>query len=261
MPTIAYCGIDVAFAKKKTLPVAVCVRDGTYLRPLSLRLQSGLRPPRGSGNKATLDARCVREFAEDVTTYLHRVERAFDVSIACVAIDAPREPAPEGRRRACELAMDSAGWSCFATPSPRDWEAIRGRVEDHLARGGTESTLPHANQLWMLVGFALFEQLERDFECLEVFPSAIVRGFDSAVPHKTTADGYRRQVEILRKGVLADDDSLATSSFGNRHDRLDALLSSWVAGVDTSHRVAFGDGLRDTIWGLQRFILAEQPER
>jgi predicted nuclease with RNAse H fold len=256
MSISAYCGIDVAFAKKKTLPVAVCIRHGAYLRPLALRSQSGLRPPRGSGNRAALDSSCVREFAEDVATYLHRVEREFDVSIARIAIDAPREPAPEGRRRACELAMDSAGWSCFATPSRSEWEAIRHRVDDHLARGRTESTLPHANQLWMLVGFSLFERLERDVECLEVFPSAIVRGFESAIPHKTTADGYLRQVAILRRGVLADDDSLATSSFGNRHDRLDALLSAWVAGVDDGHRVPFGDGLRDTIWGLKGIVAA-----
>ena len=256
MPIPAFCGIDVAFAKKKTLPIAVCVRDGAHLRPLPLRSHATLRPPRGSGNRAALDASLVSTFAADVLAYVHGVEREFDVSISRIAIDAPREPAPEGRRRACELAMDSAGWSCFTTPSRNDWTAIRRRVDDHLAAGGSESTLPHANQLWMLVGFALFERLERDFECLEVFPSAIVRGFDPATPHKSTIDGFRRQLEILQQGVLVDEGTLATSSFGNRHDRLDALLSAWVAGTDSSHRVPFGDGQRDTIWALRRSVAA-----
>lgn len=246
----------MAFAKKKTLPIAVCIRDGAYLRPLALRSRTTLRPPRGSGNKAALDASIVSRFANDVVAYLHRVECEFDVSISRIAIDAPREPAPEGRRRACELAMDSAGWSCFTTPSRSQWNAIRRRVDNHLIAGGTESTLPHANQLWMLVGFALFERLERDFECLEVFPSAIVRGFDPAVPHKSTADGFRRQLEILQTGVVVDNVALATSSFGNRHDRLDALLSGWVAGSSLRDRVPFGDGQRDTIWALRRSVAA-----
>lgn len=255
MPIPAFCGIDVAFAKKKTLPVAVCIRDGASLRPLPLRSHA-LRPPRGSGNRAALDASLVSGFAEDVAAYLHHVEHAFDITISRIAIDAPREPAPEGRRRACELAMDSAGWSCFSTPSRSEWDAIRLRVDHHLVAGGTESTLPHANQLWMLVGFALFERLEQEFECLEVFPSAIVRGFDSAIPHKSTADGYLRQVDILRKGVVVDETALATSSFGNRHDRLDALLSAWVASTEATHRVPLGDGQRDTIWVLPRSVAA-----
>jgi hypothetical protein len=252
MPIPAFCGIDVAFAKRKMLPIAVCVRDGAYLRPLALRSHPTLRPPRGSGNRAAWEGSAVSRFAEDAVAYLRSVEREFDVVISRIGIDAPREPAPDGRRRACELAMDSAGWSCFATPSRTAWNAIRHRVDNHLAAGGTESTLPHANQLWMLVGFALFEQLERDFECLEVFPSAIVRSFDSLIPHKSTADGYLRQVEILRRGVLVDETALATCSFGSRHDRLDALLSAWVAGTELSDRVPFGDGQRDTIWVPRR---------
>jgi hypothetical protein len=256
MPTSAFCGIDVAFAKKKTLPIAVAVRDGAYIRPIPLRSHPTLRPPRGFGNRATLDASLVAKFADDAADYLHRIEHSFDITISRIAIDAPREPAPEGRRRACELAMDSAGWSCFATPSQTGWNAIRGRVEDHLAAGGTESTLPHANQLWMLVGFALFQRLEQNFECLEVFPSAIVRSFDSAIPHKSTADGYLRQVDILRRGVLVDDDTLAQSSFGGRHDRLDALLSAWVASKEPTQRVPLGDGHRDTIWVLPSSVAA-----
>jgi hypothetical protein len=251
MPSPAFCGIDVAFAKKKTLPIAVGVRDGAYIRPIALRSHPTLRPPRGSGNRAAVDASVVGKFADDVADYLRDVEHAFDIEISRIAIDAPREPAPEGRR-ACELAIDLAGWSCFTTPSQTDWNAIRRRVEHHLATGGTEPTLPHANQLWMLVGFALFERLEQDFDCLEVFPSAVVRSFDSAIPHKSTADGYRRQVAILRRGVRVDDGALADSSFGNRHDRLDALLSVWVASAEATHRIPLGDGQRDTIWILPR---------
>jgi predicted nuclease with RNAse H fold len=251
MPTTAYCGIDLAFAKRKTLPVAVCVRDGTRVRPLSLRSVPHLAPPRGAGNRATLDASTLVQFADDVLTYLRGVERRFDVAIAVVAIDAPRQPAPEGGRRACETAMDAAGWSCFTTPSSSQWAIIRRRVSAHLARGGSESTLPHANQLWMLVGFAVFERLQREFDCIEVFPSAIVRSFDSTVPHKTTADGFSRQLDILRKGMQVDDGQFSCSCRGPRHDQLDALLSAWVASAPTPVRVAFGDGQSDTIWTVR----------
>lgn len=250
-PTVAYAGIDVAFAKNKLLPIAVCIRVGTGLQPLPLRGFGDVRPPRGSGNRATLDPETVARFADDALAYLRAVERRFAVRIAEVAIDASREPAPEHSRRACERAIGRAGWSCFMTPSRSEWAEVRRKVTDHFAQGGCESRMPYANKLWMLVGFALFERLERVFPCIEVFPSAIVRGFDRGVPHKTTPNGFARQLAILRRGVSVDDRQFANSGHGSRHDRLDALLSAWVASTDASSRVGYGDGNRDTIWAVR----------
>ena len=49
----AVCGIDVAFAKNKPLPV--CVRRGAALEPLPLRVRRFPVPPRGAGNRGALD--------------------------------------------------------------------------------------------------------------------------------------------------------------------------------------------------------------
>lgn len=48
MPTVAYAGIDLAFARDKLLPIAVCVRAGTRLQPLPLRRFRAVALPRGS---------------------------------------------------------------------------------------------------------------------------------------------------------------------------------------------------------------------
>ncbi|MBA3341491.1 MAG: DUF429 domain-containing protein [Gemmatimonadaceae bacterium] len=173
------------------------------------------------------------------------------MNIVMVAIDAPRDYAEEDRRRACEQAMDAAGLSCFATPSRSRFADIRSRALDHLERGGTEARLPHANQLWMLVGFELFRHLEQEFDCIEVFPNAIVRTLDKTVPHKSTSEGLARQIEILAKGSGISPIDVASACYGNLHDRVDALLGAWVASTDVTSRVAFGDGACDTIWTVR----------
>lgn len=248
--TPAYCGIDVAFGKRKALPIAVCTIEGGDLHPLPLRDRTLRQPPRGAGNVAALDPSNVEAFARDAMEYLRWVEHRFEVKIERIAIDAPRDYAPEGGRRAAELAMDASNISCFATPSRSAFERHRQRALAHLNSGGAESRLPNANQWWMLVGFALFRRLECEFDCIEVFPNAIVRALDSQVPHKSTAEGYAQQIELLRAvtGIQASD--VARAAHGTRHDRLDAVLSAWIASLPPSDRVPHGDGGADTIWSI-----------
>lgn len=248
----AFCGIDVAFAKQKLLPVCVCVQRSGALEPLPLRGASRFAPPRGAGNRRALDDACVEAFADNAAAYLHAVEREFGVSIQRIAIDAPRDYAPDGGRRASELAMDTLRISCFATPSRRRFTDIRSAAHDHLAHGGTEATLPYANQLWMLVSFALFRRLETEFECLEVFPNAIVRTLDSAVGHKLTLAGFERQIALISTATGWPSDAsrvrLDQVGYGSRHDKLDAFMGAWIASLPPDRRIAHGDGAHDTIW-------------
>lgn len=168
-----YVGIDLAFAKRKRLPVVICTRESGRLVPLPLR-RAGIAPPRGRGNAVAVDPTEVSEFAAEAHDYIADVCGAFQLRPVQIAIDAPSAPcADELPRREAEVAMDRAGISCFATPSRSEWERIRTRVRDHLATGGLVSHLPHANQLWMLPGFALFERLHALAPVLEVFPQAI----------------------------------------------------------------------------------------
>jgi len=249
-PVLAYCGIDVAFAKRKSLPIAVCTRLNGRLRALPLRNRDLRPPPRGSGNRAALDPAVLMAFANEAADYIQWVQNHFAVSIARIAIDAPRDYAPEGRRRRAECAMDALGISCFATPSRSAFEHHRSRALAHLASGGTENRLPNANQWWMLVGFALFQRLQNDFDCIEVFPNAIVRALDPAVAHKSTKNGYARQVDLLRIATNIGDGEVEIAAHGSRHDRLDAVLSAWVASLEPAERVAHGDGGMDTIWSV-----------
>jgi predicted nuclease with RNAse H fold len=244
----AYCGIDVAFAKRKWLPVAVCTSNGSALRALPLR---GTRQaPRGLGNRAALDPNLVAGFARATLDYLRRIERTHSVSINRVAIDAPRDYAPEGQRRLAEAAMDRAGISCFATPSRAQFELIRKKAEAHLSVGGAESRLPHANQLWMLVGFEIFRVLEPHFDCIEVFPQAAFRALDSAIAHKSGSNGLARQIELLSMATGLSIQSIDHSSDGARHDRTDARLAAWIASLNPQSLAIHGDGRRDTIWSV-----------
>lgn len=181
----AFVGIDVAFAKSKRLPIVVCKREGTRHIPLLLRSFREAIPPLGRGNRIALDPQAVRDFATDTLSYLRIVERAYDLRVRRIAIDAPSSFKREGlARRAAEVAMDQRQISCFATPSRVEFEAIRAKVATHLRNGGAENCLPHANQLWMLVGFALFEVLGQHYECIEVFPQAIAATLRSNKVHQ-----------------------------------------------------------------------------
>lgn len=70
--TDAFVGVDVAFAKRKHLPVSICTwRDGRLV-PEALRLLP-FEPPRGQGNVATLDDTWVSEFVREAVDYVVQV--------------------------------------------------------------------------------------------------------------------------------------------------------------------------------------------
>ena len=249
----AYVGIDVAFAKKKRLPVCICVHQGERLVPLPLR-QRSRRPPRGRGNAATLDPAVVDRFARDVRQYIEGVAQEERVSIARIAIDAPSDYCHEGRlRRAAEAAMGRAGISYFTTPSRRKFIEIGRKARAHVVAGGHEAKMPHANQLWMLVGFSLFRELATLAECIEVFPQSIAHAIGAAHTHKSKAEGVAAQLAAASMYTGWPAAAHSGPSFddicsGPAHDRLDAYLSAWVASLDEPERLPLGELPGDVIW-------------
>jgi hypothetical protein len=245
-------GIDVAFAKGKPLPIVVCRTRGDVVEPLPLR-RAKATPPRGRGNALALQPEVRRAFAEETAAYLHAVEEEFELRIERIAIDAPSDPKQSGSaRRACEREMDRRNISCITTPDAEQFDSIRARGEAHLASGGSHARLPGANQIWMLVGFALFERLRREWECLEVFPQAIARALRASDVHKRKAEGQLAQLTAAANYThwpspvsLAALDDIA---HGARHDRLDAYLAAWIASLPESQREPAGLPPNDVIW-------------
>ena len=249
----AYAGIDVAFAKNKRLPLVVCLRRERMLEPIRLR-RFATKPPVGHGNaRIVLDRQSVARFADDTAAYLRTVESIFKIRIRRVAIDAPSDPKVDGAsRRQCEIGLDQQRISCITTPSLAQFEAIRKKASRHLELGGAESRIPAANQLWMLVGFALFRRLRQDWECLEVFPQAIASVLGAHHVHKSIRDGLLTQLEAVAKKthwpIMNGIASLTDIGYGSYHDRLDAYLSAWVASLDDSGRLPIGNPPNDAIW-------------
>ncbi|MBA2670613.1 MAG: DUF429 domain-containing protein [Gemmatimonadetes bacterium] len=251
--TAAFVGIDVAFRKKKRLPISVCTWQGGRLVPLMLKRAGPPFPPVGEGNRALLKPGTADAFALAVLGYLRDVESAMGVRIHRVAIDAPSAPRREGiRRRMAELAMDRLRISCIGTPSRSDFEEILHRGREHLRHGGAESRLPHANQLWMLAGFALFSHLGAEFECIEVFPQATAVALGVAAVHKRRSEGYSAQLAAVARETRWPEhprpSSLDMIGFGSRDDKLDAYLSAWVASLPEEERIACGEPPDDVIW-------------
>lgn len=248
-----YVGVDVACRKGKHLPIAICTWEDGRLIPQQLR-ELGLSPPRGEGNLAALDPTKARRFAKQAAIYVSAACDELGLTPRRIAIDAPSAPRLASlSRRAAEKAMDRAGISCFTTPSEREFQLIRKKVRRHLKRGGSQSTLPHANQIWMLVGFALFEELGNLAPCLEVFPQAIVRTIGSGQVHKSRPGAVRRQLAAASRftrwpGPAANESSLGAIAWGPPHDQLDAYLAAWVAALDEADRIAYGEPPGDAIW-------------
>jgi len=73
----SFIGIDLCFAKRKFLPISICTWNNGRLIPEALR-QLPIRPPRGSGNAATLDQDQVQKFTEQVAVYILARLRRFN---------------------------------------------------------------------------------------------------------------------------------------------------------------------------------------
>jgi hypothetical protein len=254
--TDAFAGIDVAFAKKKRLPLVVCTEVEGQLKPLPLR-QFSLKPPAGRGNAKAIDDAALTVFAEETAAYLKEIEEHYGVKIRRIAIDAPSVPKVNGRkRRECECALDALGISCITTPSAEEFQQIRTKVIAHLAAGEPHTTISHANQLWMFVGFALFRRLSCEWPCLEVFPHAIAHALGASAISKKHSEGAFGQFSAVAKHTrwpaqLTEETmakELSGIGFGHQHDRIDAYLSAWVASLEDQDREALGKPPDDVIW-------------
>jgi hypothetical protein len=252
----AFAGIDVAFAKRRRLPVCLCIWENQCLVPLPLGARDAPAPPRGRGNVASIDPSVAALFADEAAEYLGRLEKHFGVSIRRIAIDAPSDPREEHLpRRLAEAGLDREQISCFATPSASEFETIRVKVTEHLRLGGRESHLPHANQLWMLIGFALFKRLRNRWECLEVYPQATMRVLGAASIHKAKEGGVSVQLNAISRRTGWPDPTvheplsvLKEAVRARLHDGLDAYSSAWVAALEAENRRAFGFPPNDAIW-------------
>lgn len=265
MTLAAFAGIDVAFAKGKRLPIVICTKEDRRLVPLLLRDFREALPPRGRGNRIALDPGAVRTFALEALEYLRAIEKAHGLRLQRIAIDAPSCFKREGvARRAAELAMDERRISCFATPSQTEFENVRTKAKRHLDDGGPENRMPHANQLWMLVGFALFEVLKEHYDCIEVFPQAIANALQARKVHKSKSEGISRQLMAVAKhsGWPLDKEriGLGKIAFGSLHDKLDAYLSAWVASLSEDESFACGKAPSDVIWIPRLDSNRTQPE-
>ena len=260
----AFVGIDVAIAKKKRLPVCVAVWNDSRLKPLLLRSNNSPVPPQGKGNARSLLPEDIAGFCQATLLYLQELERRYGIEIVRIAIDAPSDPKQDGRRRrAAEVAMDRRGISCITTPSTTEFTEIRRRAQRHLNGGGPEPRIPHANQLWMLVGFELFETLRPHYECLEVFPQATAFELGAAGLHKSKAEGALAQLTAAYRytnwpepPVLAQ---LKPIAYGAIHDKLDAYLSVWVAALEEHERIPLGTPPNDVIWIPRLELLESRP--
>lgn len=249
----AFVGIDVAFAKGKRLPVVVSCWENHRLKPIPLRKFTDHKPPAGQGNAASIAPKTLIDFVEAAALYLKAIEQKFRIGICRIAIDSPSDPKPSKvSRRSSELELDCRRVSCFATPSEKEFDVIRDKVRDHLARGGSESQIPHANQLWMLVGFELFKRLRREWECIEVYPQAIVCVLGAGARHKRHQDGLDAQFKACARYTgwtdKEDMSCLQDAAFGSKHDRFDAYLASWVAALNENEREPIGVPPSDAIW-------------
>lgn len=251
----AFVGIDVAFAKRKRLPVAAVRWDAQRLVPWRLADRNAPAPPRGHGNVAAVNDAIVAAFADDVARYLRGLEQHFGLRIQRIGIDAPSDPRPDDiPRRNAEIALDRRRIRCFTTPSSSQTMAMRRKIEHHLAHGGDEACLPHANQLWMLVGFALFSRLRESWECLEVFPQATVSVLRASAVHKRYPLGLATQLSAVSRhtgwpgAVEHNPNPFQGFVWGPAHDGLDAYLAAWVASLEPSERDALGVLPCDAIW-------------
>ena len=109
----------------------------------------------------------------------------------------------------------------------------------------------------MLYGFELFQELRNklpDKEIIEVYPYSIVKKISPGCMHKSTSEGYEKQLQAVAKATDFDPQKLACelkmSVGGSCHDRLDTFMSAWVASLPEEKRDCYGSSsnLDDAIW-------------
>lgn len=249
-----FVGIDVACAKGKYLPLVICSQESGQLIPLPLT-KYPIKPPRGLGNALTLHDEVNKAFANDVANYLETVCDAFYLNPVCIGIDSPLRPRDNRlRRRIAEQALDRAGISCYTTPSADNFDAIRAGGIAHLQAEKPIQNLPHAHQIFMLLGFALNERLGKVAECIEVYPHATVKQLGVADIHKSKGNQAELQLFAMSHYTgwpKTDDDwvQVDTMCLGPMHDKVDAYSAAWVASLPEQERICFGDaGKGDAIW-------------
>jgi len=252
-----FVGVDLAVRIGKRLPVAVLSAHHGVYEVAALKEVAWPRPPSGPGNAVLVsEDKAAREFAEEAAGYIAEVARHLKGSVRAVAIDAPGSPRSSDRAlRASEEALCREGLSFFKTPSREEVARFVEIGRAHLTGGGERARLPHANQIWMLAGFALFEAVEAahpDAVVLEVYPQATFAALSAARAHKSSPGGLAAQTKALASQLGMDGTAfsraVAASCWGSGHDKLDALSAAWVASLPPEERVALGEVPHDAIW-------------
>ena len=249
-----FIGIDVACAKRKYLPLVICGIEGERLVPFPLA-NHPIKPPRGSGNALTLHDKVNQAFANDVANYIEMVCDAFHLNPVRIGIDSPLKPRDNRlNRRLAEQALDKAGISCYTTPSTDDFQKIKAKGVAHLQADKPKQNLPHAHQIFMLLGFALNERLSKVAECIEVYPHATVKQLGVADIHKSKGNQAELQLSAMSHytGWPKTDDDWSQADnmcLGPMHDRVDAYSAAWMASLPEQERICFGDPEKgDAIW-------------
>lgn len=256
-----FVGIDVACARSKPLPICVVKREGEKVIPVEFREEF----PCGPGNKEITEPCPFRALARLVTMKFVEFCEGKRWHVKRVAIDAPASAPSAGQRRSCEENMSKLRLSSFQTPDVGRWEEIKEVCRQHLKQGGSLSKLPYSNKIWMLYGFELFSALRSTnlFQVIEVYPYAIVSELLPGCAHKSTKDGYNNQLSeiALRTGWSADllEEQLRRTTFGGKHDRLDAFMAAWVASLQLGKLRAYGNSKNadDSIWIPNQRLLTE----
>jgi hypothetical protein len=181
-----YLGIDVACAAGKRLPICVVSAEDP-LTPLMISKSLVRLIPRGVGNKEVFSPEPFRAVAAQIASVIKHLVSEIGWRVERIALDAPSGPPIVQRQSEDELRR--CGLSCFRTPPKSAWTDIRIECANHIQRGGSVSTLPYANKIWMLFGFELFSSLRREFpiEVIETYPFAVVRELLPACAHRLAA--------------------------------------------------------------------------
>ncbi|WP_100656993.1 DUF429 domain-containing protein [Alteromonas flava] len=249
-----FIGIDVACAKGKYLPLVICSKENGRLIPLPLANYQ-IKPPRGLGNTLTLYDKMNQEFANDVANYIETVCATFYLNPVCIGIDSPLRPRDNHlKRRLAEQALDRAGISCYTTPSADDFEAIKAKGIAHIKASKPIQNLPHAHQIFMLLGFSLNDRLSKLAECIEAYPHATVKQLGVGDIHKNKGNQAELQLSAMSHytGWPRNNDDWVQAGkmcLGPMHDRVDAYSAAWVASLPEQERICFGDPEKgDAIW-------------